>query len=219
MDGRNFNAGLIRGLYLISPPPANNSAAEDSVLAKKCAAAISGGAKILQYRDKNACMKTRQRRALLLKTLCKQNGAILIINDNPELAAEINADGVHLGEKDGGISAARKLCGKQILIGASCGGNVLRAKKAAAAGADYCAAGAVFASQTKPESAVCGLEKIAEIKSAVRLPVVAIGGINPQNAGNVFTAGADAVAVCAGIFAAKDISAAAQKIARSFTKT
>lgn len=215
MDGRGFIARLIRGLYLISPPPKNNSAAEDSALHKKCAAALLGGAKILQYRDKNADAKTKTRRAILLKELCQKHGAIFIINDGFLLAHKITADGVHLGAKDGGVLAARKYCGAKIIIGATCGGDILRAKKAAADGANYCALGAIFSSQTKPESPVCNLEKIGEIKKAVNLPIVAIGGINPQNAGKVFAAGADAVAVCAGVFSAKNIEIAVKKITKS----
>ena len=202
----------MRGLYLISPPPAGNSSAADLELQQKCAAALSGGAGVLQYRDKNADAKTKVRRALILKELCKESGAVFIINDDFLLAQKITADGVHMGAADGNIAAARKICGARLIIGATCGGNISRARAAKKDGADYCALGAVFPSQTKPGAPPCGLEKINEIKKAVNLPVVAVGGITPQNAGEVFSAGADAAAVCAGVFSAKNIKTAAQKI-------
>ncbi len=220
----------LRGLYLISPVPENgaafnnaqlNSAAlNDSELRqlsetawlKKCDAALAGGAAVLQYRDKSEDAEIKKRRAWQLKELCRKHGALFIINDSPALAAETCADGVHLGAKDESIANARRIAGPKIIIGISCGKSITRMHAAAAAGADYCAFGAVFLSPTKPEAARCPLTIITAAKKECNLPLAAIGGINPQNAKKAFAAGADMAASCAGIFNAKNITQAARQI-------
>lgn len=197
----------IRGLYAITP-----DCAEDAALHRQCAAALRGGAKVLQYRDKNATAKTRTRRALALRELCAMHHALFIVNDDIALAAAVRADGVHLGAADGDISCARQMYGTQMLIGATCQNDIARAAIMQQAGADYCAFGAVFSSSTKPAAPCCDLTVIGRARQKIELPIVAIGGITAQNAGAVFAAGADAVAVCAGLFAAPDIEYAARQI-------
>lgn len=205
---RKSIAARICGLYVVTP-----AVADDSELTKKCESALRGGAAVLQYRDKNASSQIQKRRACILRDLCAKHGALFIVNDSVALAMETGADGAHLGAKDGDIFRAREICGDTILLGATCGNDIGRAQKMLQEGADYCAFGAVFISQTKPESRVCGLPTISAAAKKIDSPVVAIGGITVQNAESVFRSGANAVAVCAGIFAASDIESAARKIA------
>lgn len=215
MNRQDFAAAHLRGLYAITPAIAESESADlesDEKLRRMCEAALRGGAGVLQYRDKNAAAQTKTRRAQMLKELCAGYGAIFIINDDIALAQNTAADGVHLGAADCRIAAARAECGARMLIGATCGGDIRRALRARAAGADYCAFGAIFASQTKPDARQCDLTTLSDAKQKLNLPIVAVGGITPQNAARVFAAGADAVAVCAGIFAAADIKTAARKI-------
>ncbi|MGI9298353.1 MAG: thiamine phosphate synthase [Gammaproteobacteria bacterium] len=208
MNGRDALRARVRGLYAITPETAG-----DAELRRKCAAALRGGAGVLQYRDKTAAASTKRRRAFLLRALCADFGALFVVNDDLALAAETEADGVHLGIADGDIARAREQCGAKMLLGATCHDDLARAEEARRAGADYCAFGAIFSSQTKPAARRCGLEKIAATKQKFDLPIVAVGGITAQNAGAVFAAGADAVAVCAGLFAAANIEDAARQIA------
>ena len=212
MDGRNIVPQLIGefagGLYLISP-----SVTDDAVLEEQCSAALFGGARILQYREKPTPKKER---ALMLLNICRRAGALLIINDDAKLAATIDADGVHLGKNDGDVKTARRLLGSDKIIGVSVYNRPELAEKAAKEGADYCAMGAVFSSSTKPEAVSCPLESISAAKQRMSLPVVAIGGILPTNADLVYASGAEWAAVCAGVFTAPDITAAARKITDAF---
>ena len=195
----------IRGLYAVTPHIAANA-----VLFAMCRAAINGGAKTLQYRDKESTAKVKHYRAAMLAELCKPH-TLFIINDDIHLAKKIKAGGVHLGESDSSIAEARQIGGDNFMIGATCKNDPDKAIVAATAGADYCAMGAVFASPTKPTAPHCPHEKIALAQKS-GLPIVAIGGITPTNAHEIFAAGADAVAVCSGIFAADDITQAARQI-------
>ena len=200
----NFPPPMARGLYLISPP-----AVDDNTLMRQCAAALDGGARILQYRDKPAPTKHR---ALLLQKLCADYRAIFIINDDAQLAMEINADGVHLGTQDGDINQTRRAVGDNMLIGATCHNRMALIEHAVAAGADYCALGAIFHSPQKPTASPCRLSDIVAAKKTCPLPLIGIGGITAKNAAAVFAAGADAIAVSSGVFAANNITAAVRRL-------
>ena len=212
MDGRDIVpqliGGLPGGLYVISP-----SIADDSELEQQCLAALLGGARILQYREKP---KPQKHRALMLQKICREAGALLIINDDSELAATIDADGVHLGKNDGAITTARGLLGSGKIIGVSIYNRPELASKVWEEGADYCAMGAVYPSLTKPEALSCPLENIKIAKAGTGLPIVAIGGITPLNAESVYLAGADWAAVCGGVFTASDITEASREISDIF---
>jgi thiamine-phosphate pyrophosphorylase len=199
-----------RGLYAITdgPRPDLHAAAE---------AVLSAGATVLQYRDKSTDAVRRGAEAAGLLALCRDFGVPLIINDDVELAAAIGADGVHLGEHDGDIAAARTRLGADAIIGVSCYDSLDRARRLAAEGADYLAFGAFFASPTKPLARRASVDLLREAK-AFRLPLVAIGGITPDNAQPLIDAGADFVAAVSGVFAAADPSAAARRYAHLFTK-
>ncbi|MGN6512658.1 MAG: thiamine phosphate synthase [Lysobacteraceae bacterium] len=195
-----------RGLYLVTPEPLPAPALLRSVLPH---------AACLQYRSKHADARSREREALALRALCTQAGVAFIVNDDAALAATANADGVHLGEHDGGIAAARALLGGDAIIGSSCYDDPARANAAARAGASYVAFGAFFPSPTKPLARRATPELLRDA-ARLGLPRVAIGGITPDNAAPLVAAGADLVAVVSGVFAAPDPAAAARACAALF---
>jgi len=199
-----------RGLYAITdgPRPDLYSAVES---------ALNGGAAILQYRDKSGESERRHAEAASLLAACRRFGVPLIVNDDVDLAAAIGADGVHLGEHDGDIDAARTRLGAAAIIGVSCYDSIDRARQLAAAGADYLAFGAFFPSPTKPLARRAGAGLLRDAKS-LGLPLVAIGGITPDNAQPLIEAGADFVAAISGVFAAADPFAAARRYANLFTQ-
>ena len=177
-------------------------------------AAIQGGARIIQYRNKHQLDPDI---ALALAKLCRQNMIPLIINDSIELA--MFADGVHLGKDDGDVAAARQTLGNNAIIGVSCYNDLQRAIEAEHAGADYIAFGSMFPSSTKPHAVPASLALLEQAASVLTIPIVAIGGITPQNAASVILAGAHAVAVINAVFAAPDITRAAQQFSALFTET
>lgn len=177
--------------------------------------AIRGGARILQYRDKSNDQPHRRQQAALLLELCRQHGVTFIINDDVALAAAIGADGVHLGRDDGNIDAARQQLGHGI-VGVSCYNEWPLAKAAAAVGADYVAFGAFFPSTTKPHAARAAPDLLERSRQELDIPVVAIGGITPENGRDLIAAGADMLAVVQGVFGQPDIQAAARRYAALF---
>lgn len=174
--------------------------------------ALRAGVGTVQFRDKSANQHSRQAMAARLLALCEHHRAQLIINDDVDLAAEVGAAGVHLGRSDDTIKSARRRLGKQAIIGATCHDNLDWAKAAADAGADYVAFGRFYPSTTKPDASTASLEILRQAKQTLSLPMVAIGGVSGANAQPLFQAGADSVAVCGGIFASDDITAAVQRL-------
>lgn len=183
---------MLSGLYLITDDN------RDGNLLNRVQEALLGGARIVQYRAKHQSPTDRMAMAELLHAACREAGAKLIINDLPELAKEIDADGVHLGQDDMSIGEARQLLGRDKLIGVSTH-NVDEALKAESHGADYVALGSVFATETKDDASVAGIDILRKVRRAVRIPLVAIGGIDPAGADLAIEAGADAVAVISGV--------------------
>lgn len=198
-------AGVIAGLYAIT------DSAQQAV-----ADAIRGGAQVVQYRDKSADTARRKEAAHALARLCRSAGVCFIVNDDVALAAAVDADGVHLGQDDSSVAAARAQLGSQAIVGVSCYNSLKRAADAIAAGADYLAFGSVYPSPTKPQAARAPLSLFAEARALTDRPLVAIGGINATNAAAVRAAGADAVAVIDGVFGADNVEAAAAAIAKQF---
>jgi thiamine-phosphate pyrophosphorylase len=178
--------------------------------------ALAGGARCVQYRAKSLDWTLRREQAGRLLALCRDFGVPLIVNDSAALAAEIGADGVHLGRGDGSVAHARDLLGKGGLIGVSCYDRLDLALQARQAGADYVAFGSFFPSPTKPAAVSAPLTLLAEAKRQVQIPVVAIGGITPENGGTLVEAGADGLAVISALFGSRDIRAAAEKFRRLF---
>lgn len=199
----------MRGLYAITPERAHGPA-----LTSLVAAALEGGATVLQYRDKSDDAPRRLAEARELAALCRARQAKFIVNDDPQLALAVDADGVHLGRDDGELAAARALLGRR-LIGLSCYDDLARARAMVAAGADYVAFGSVFPSSTKPAAVRAPLALLGEAR-AFGVPVVAIGGITLENAAAVVAAGADCVAVISDLFDAPDVAARAREFAALF---
>lgn len=198
---------MIRGLYAITPDTDNSEQ-----LIEQVSAALDGGARILQYRNKGSDAVRRLWQANILKSLAQSRGAIFIVNDDVALAEAIRADGVHLGRDDDAIAAARARLGEAAIIGASCYNSLDLARSAVAAGASYVAFGAVFASGTKPGAVHAPLSLFADA-AKLGVPRVAIGGITADNAGQVVAAGADAIAVIGGLFDGDGIAERAAALA------
>lgn len=198
----------LRGLYAITDGPRTD-------LIEAVTAAMRGGAVIVQYRDKSHDPTRRLSEAHALRMLTQQHRVPLIINDDIELARSVGADGVHLGENDADIAHARTRLGATAIVGISCYDDMTRAQRAAAAGANYLAFGAFFPSPTKPHARRATTQLLREAKS-FGLPLVAIGGIRPDNTPSLLDAGADFVAVVSGIFGSMDIACAAGAYATLF---
>ena len=203
----------LRGLYAITPP--DNLLPRLSTLV---GLALDGGAKLVQYRNKDAPMALKRAQAAELLRICHAHDARLIVNDDIWLAVEIGADGVHLGRDDGDIAMARQALGSQRILGVSCYDDVERAVTAAAAGADYVAIGSVFPSSTKPQATRASLALVAEARRRTQIPVAAIGGITLDNAADVLAAGADMLAVVSDLFDAMDIKGRATAFQKLFQK-
>ena len=173
--------------------------------------AIAAGVRFFQYRNKNGSRRAVYETSLRLASLSNKSGALFFVNDHADIAAAVDADGVHLGQDDLPIEHARKLLGVDKLIGISTHGRE-QAQAAEAAGADYIGFGPIFRTTSKDAGNVQGCARITEIKQAVSVPVIAIGGITHENVRDVIIAGADGVAVISAILTAPDIKLAAEKM-------
>lgn len=198
-----------RGLYAITPDLIATEALLDAV-----EAAIRGGAVWIQYRT--AAFEDRKRQAQALCQLCHRCRVPLIINDDPRLAWDIGADGVHLGQDDPHYEEARALLGPQAILGVSCYNSLDRAVSAQRIGANYVAFGRFFPSKTKPEAKQAPLALLYEARRQLSIPIVAIGGITPENGGALIEAGADLLAVIEGVFGQPDLEAAARRYTELF---
>lgn len=177
---------------------------------------LLGGAVLVQYREKTGDARRRSREAAALLELCRTWGVPLIVNDDARLARSLGAAGVHLGREDLPVAEARALLGPGPIIGASCYADPDRALAAEAAGADYVAFGRFFPSRTKPLAPEASVPLLAAMRPRLRVPIVAIGGITPENAPALVAAGADLLAVVHGLFGEPDPRAAAARFATLF---
>lgn len=200
------------GLYAITP-----DIADTAELLGRVSVVLAAGITWLQYRNKAASPALRREQSQALLALCRAHRVPLIINDDWRLAAELGADGVHLGEDDGEIVRARAVLGRDTIIGASCYNRLDLAEAAAHAGASYLAFGAFFPSATKPHARRASIDLLSG-SGHLGLPRVAIGGITPQNAPALVTAGADLVAAIDGVFAVPDPAAAVRAYGTCFAK-
>ncbi len=174
----------LRGLYAVTP-----DCADGARLLADVEAALAGGCRVVQYRDKLSTMPEQVNRARALRELTGRFGATLLINDNLALAALIDADGVHLGRDDGNLVAARAILGPDKILGASCYADFSAGQAAARAGADYIAFGAAYPSPTKPQAANATVGLFFRAKTEIAVPVCAIGGITLANAAPLIAAG------------------------------
>lgn len=201
--------GRLSGLYAITPSPADG-------LKEMVRAALEGGARIVQYREKGGGADRRLAEARSLRVLCHRHGALFIVNDDPHLARAAAADGVHLGQGDTPVVMARSLLGPAAVIGVTCHDRIDLALRARSEGADYIAFGAFFPSATKPGASTAPLDLITRAREEVGIPICAIGGITAKNATAPVAAGADMIAVSAGLFATGDIEATARRLSTLF---
>lgn len=183
-----------RGIYAITQP-------YDKSIAKVLAeveAALKGGVAVVQYRDKNPTDPVTLAKELL--SLCHAYRVPLLINDSVELALAVGADGVHLGKDDGDIADARQRLGDDAIIGVSCYNDLAKALAAVDQGVNYVAFGRFFPSGSKPLAAPADINTLSAAKKIIAVPIVAIGGILPENGAQLLTAGADVLAVIGGLF-------------------
>ena len=188
-------------------------AADTDAFFAQIQAAIDGGAAFVQLREKHLGQGDFLAEARRFVALCREKGAVSIINDNVEIAAEVGADGVHVGQEDLACGRARAILGPDKIIGVSAH-NVEEALAAQAAGADYLGVGAAFVSHTKGDAKPIAAEAMAAITAAVDIPVVAIGGISRDNILELAGCGLDGVAVVSALFAQPDVKAAAEEMLR-----
>ena len=203
----------IGGLYAVTP-----DLADTELLCRKVEAALAGGAKILQYRNKTTSPELRREQAARLQALCRKRGVPFIVNDDIELAVALGADGVHLGKDDGPARAARDRIGESMLLGISCYDSLARADAALAEGADHIAFGAAFPSRVKPNAVHASAALFAQARARYRVPIVAIGGITVDNAPALIAAGVDAIAVISALFDAPDVEHAASSFTALFSR-
>ena len=204
----------IEGLYAVTP-----DITDTDELLRSVRLALQGGARVLQYRNKAAAAALRQQQAQALRRLTREFHATFIVNDDARLAAQVDADGVHLGGEDGSVAAARALLGEAKIIGVSCYNRASLAFEAVRQGADYVAFGAFFPSGVKPEAVKAEVELLQTVRQQLSVPIVAIGGITQQNGAALVAAGADALAVISALWNAPDIEAAAQGFSTLFSRT
>lgn len=202
----------LRGLYAIT----DSTLLADGRLLPYAEAALKGGARLLQYRDKSDNAARRLREAEALRDLCHRHGAQLIINDDAELAARLDV-GLHLGQGDGSLSAARALLGRRAIIGATCHARLDLAEQAIDEGASYVAFGRFFDSNTKPGAPAATVEMLEQARQRFSQPITVIGGVTLKNAPDLIARGASLVAVVHALFAA-DSASEVESRARAFSE-
>jgi thiamine-phosphate pyrophosphorylase len=195
----------IAGLYAITP-----DLADTDDLLYRVRAALAGGARVLQYRNKSASTQLRLTQARALQALCAARGVPLIINDRVDIALAVEADGVHVGQTDMPVEMVRALLGPGAIIGLSIT-NHGQISRPDAALPDYLGLGPLYLQQTKPNAATpLGVEGFRALRAATTKPVVAIGGLKADNSAPVLAAGADGLAVVSAIVGAPDVRAATE---------
>ena len=203
----------LTGLYAITP-----DLGDSAELLRKVEAALEGGARALQYRNKVANPALRLEQARGLAQLCRAYHVPLIINDHLDLALEVDAEGLHIGAEDGSIAEARRQLGPDRILGVTCYRKIENALEAARLNASYVAFGGFFPSSVKGGSGGAPMSILAEAKRRTGLPVVAIGGITVENTPQLIAAGADSVAVITAVFGAADVRAAARQFNAIFSR-
>ncbi|CAE6812416.1 Thiamine-phosphate synthase [Xanthomonas arboricola] len=200
-----------RGVYLITPDEPDTA----RLIARTLP--LLPAVTWLQYRNKQATAALRLEQASALREACAAHDVPLIINDDAQLARQVGAQGVHLGEDDGEAAAARALLGEQAIIGVSCYDEIARARAAVAAGANYVAFGAFFPTTTKVTTRRA-TPALLQQAAALGVPRVAIGGIAAAQVPELVAAGAELIAVVSGVYAAPDPLAAVQAYRAGFAR-
>lgn len=201
----------IKGIYLVTEEYAGKSHYDFAF------EALKAGVKIIQYREKNKSSRKMLEEALKIKKAVEDYGGIFIVNDRLDIALAAEACGLHIGKEDLPLKKVRKIVGKKLLVGVSVS-SLEEALQAEKDGADYVAVSPVFDTTTKKDAGrALGLEMLRRIKQAVKIPVVAIGGINRENIAEVIKAGSDACAVVSAITRAEDPYKAAKELVELFS--
>ncbi len=204
----------LHGLYVIT----DKDLIERENFCSTVESAIKGGAGIVQLREKNTKADETISLGKDLLKITKKHNVPLIINDSPEIAREIEADGVHLGKDDPDVKTARKILGNNKIIGASCYNRIENGIKALRNGADYIVFGTPYKTPTKPGRRSTPIETLYEARRKFRnVPVFAIGGINKSNARAIINTGVDGIAVITGVFGPEDTEMAARELSVFFT--
>ena len=201
----------LRGLYLVTP-----DCDDTDLLLSQVAQALQGGVVLVQYRHKTASAQLAHTQAEALLKLCRAANTLLLINDHVSLAVTLDADGVHVGQHDSAVQAARAVLGAEKIIGASCYNQLALAIQAHADGADYAAFGACYPSPTKPHAPRASAELFTHARQVLPLPLVGIGGITLDNAAPLIAVGADMLAVITDVFSAEDIAGRCQQFRALF---
>lgn len=209
---RRQAARALRGLYAVTP-----DLADTGDLVARVEAAVDGGACAIQYRNKSANAALLREQAGALAEVCAARGALLFVNDDPRLARAVGAAGVHVGETDAELGAARAIVGDAMLVGVSCYDDFRLAQRLVADGADYVAFGSFFPSAVKPAARRADVALLARGRG-LPVPVVAIGGITAHGAGVMAAAGADAVAVISAVFGSAQPAAVMRAAAEILTQ-
>jgi thiamine-phosphate pyrophosphorylase len=210
---QTMNRSRINGTYAITPET------EDTAqLVANIGAALAGGVRLVQYRNKSGSPRLRHSQCEALLECLQPVDAALIVNDDPQLALDVQAHGVHLGREDGSVAQARRILGDGKIIGVSCYNDLERARDQEYAGADYVAFGSFFVSVTKPAAVSASPKLLSRAKSQLGVPIVAIGGINTENAMRLIECGADAIAVLSALFSADDVTQQARIFSRLFVQ-
>lgn len=197
----------IAGLYVIIDTQALGTRSEVEVARE----AIQGGAKIIQLRDKIRAKAELLSVAQELRKICAEYDTLFIVNDHLDIALASDADGLHVGQEDLPLTVARKLLSGDKIVGCSAA-TLDEALQAEEQGADYIAVGSIYPTPSKPGTRLAGLDTLRQVKKAVSVPVVAIGGINEDNVADVISAGANAVAVISAVLRADDVKETSQRL-------
>ncbi|TFH76047.1 thiamine phosphate synthase [Gammaproteobacteria bacterium LSUCC0112] len=210
---------LLSGLYAIT----DDTLLPEDTLLTACESALRGGVSILQYRSKAGAgdaksFSKRRETAAALLGLCHRYNAALLINDDIDLCQAANADGVHLGQKDMHIAEARHRLGPDAIIGVTCHNKDELVATSEKLGAEYVALGRFFNSTTKPDAPAATIEDLKRIRSNTNLPIVAIGGVNAENAQSLIDAGADMIAVIHYLFSSDQVFARAKILSSLFAQ-
>lgn len=185
----------------------------EKTLVQQVEEALKGGITCLQLREKDMTEEEFLAEALEIRDLCRKYRVPFIVNDNVEVAVRCQADGVHIGQDDQNAKEVRAMIGPDRILGVSAR-TVAQARQAVADGADYLGVGAVFPTTTKLDARDVTREEMQAIRAAVPVPIVAIGGIKPQNIGELAGSGADGIAVVSAIFAAENIEERCRELRR-----
>ncbi len=205
------SADKLRGLYVILDP----EVAGERDLLVVAREAIASGARLFQYRDKIREKGSQYPIARALQSLCSDSGALFLVNDHADIALAIEADGVHVGQRDLAAEVIRRIVPKTMLVGASTN-DLEEARTAQAAGADYVSVGRLFPTGSKHDTRPATLEMLHAVKAAVSVAVCGIGGINESNIASVIDTGADMAAVISAVVGAEDVTEATRRLVSRF---